>query len=251
MENFYDEVAKKFGGYAFGTNKPKYNSEYPDSDPEEVFKSKIIELASPSKVALDIGCGDGKFTFELAPHFAHITGLDNSQELIEVALRKQKETAVDKVNFIFGDAAKTTFVKEGFDLAFNRRGPSFYQEYYRLLKKGGYYLEIGIGEKDCMQIKKIFGRGQNFGGWDNSRLEKDTAEFKNLSLKIVFAKDYFYTEYYLNEKEMDTFLQGVPLFEDYDSEKDRNNFLTYCKKFQTPKGIELSRHRVVYVLQKV
>lgn len=50
--------------------------------------------------------------------------------------------------------------------------------------------------------------------------------------------------------EMDRFLQGVPIFEDFDSDKDRNNLETYCKKFKTPRGILLPRHRVVYVVQK-
>lgn len=61
MANFYDKVAKKFGGYAFAGNKPKYFSEYPDGNPEGIFKEKLLELARTNLAALDIGCGDGKF----------------------------------------------------------------------------------------------------------------------------------------------------------------------------------------------
>lgn len=60
-QNFYDKVAKKFGGYGYGIG-PAYKSEYPAGDPEKVFKEKLLELSSKEKIALDIGCADGKFT---------------------------------------------------------------------------------------------------------------------------------------------------------------------------------------------
>src|SRR3990172_3265851 len=178
MDNFYDKVAKKFGGYAFGSNKPKYSSEYPNGNPEEIFKEKLLKLA--------------------------------------------------KTNIVFC-----------------RRGPSFYKEYYRLLKKGGYYLEIGIGEKDCVNLKKVFGRGQGYGIWDQSRLEKDKNEFIQIDFRVIYAESISYNEYYNSIEALDRFLQGVPIFEDFNPDKDRTHLETYCKKFKTPKGILLPRQRVV------
>lgn len=250
MANFYDRVAKKFGGYAFGTNKPKYTSEYTDGNPEDVFKAKLISLAGRDQNVLDIGCGDGKFTFEVAENFQHIQGIDNSEELIKIALSKKEELDIDNVDFKLEDARKISFPDETFDIAFCRRGPSSYREYYRVLRKGGYYLEIGIGEQDCADIKKIFGRGQNYGGWNQSRLAMDKEEFIKIGFKIIYTEDFFYKEYYDSIDELDNFLQGVPIFEDFDSEKDRANLEMYCTKFQTDKGVLLPRHRIVYVIQK-
>jgi hypothetical protein len=119
-----------------------------------------------------------------------------------------------------------------------------------LLKKDGHYLEIGIGEKDTMALKKIFGKGQNYGNWNKSRLEKDKKELIRLGFKIIFAKNFNYSEYYQSPEEMDIFLQGVPIFEDYSSEIDKKHLDTYCNKYQTKKGIILSRHRVIYVARK-
>ena len=46
-QNFYDKVAKKFGGYGYGNGaKPLYKSEYPAGDPEKIFKEKLLELLS-------------------------------------------------------------------------------------------------------------------------------------------------------------------------------------------------------------
>ncbi len=250
MADFYDKVAKKFGGYAFASNKPKYFSEYPNGNPEEIFKEKLLELAKTDFIALDVGCGDGKFAFEVSKHFSFIHGIDRSKELLSIAESKKKALNIANVDFTLEDASKISFPNESFDIVFCRRGPSFYKEYYRLLKKGGYYLEIGIGEQDTVDLEKVFGRGHGYGNWNESRLNKDKKEFTRLGFKIIFAKALDYNEYYDSIGEMDRFLQGVPIFEDFDSEKDRDRLETYCKKFKTPKGILLPRQRVVYVVQK-
>lgn len=39
-EDFYDKVAKKFGGYRYGT-EPQFKSEYPAGNPEMIFKEKL------------------------------------------------------------------------------------------------------------------------------------------------------------------------------------------------------------------
>jgi len=251
VDNYYDKVAKKFEGYAFGSNNPKYSTEYSSGNPEKIFKKKLLETAKTNMVGLDVGCGDGKFAFSIANNFAKIIGFDSSHELLKIAARKQKEFKVENVSFVFGDAQKTPFENELFDIIFNRRGPSFYKEYYRLLKRDGYYLEIGIGEKDCVDLKKVFGRGQGYGAWDQSRLEKDKKEFNQLGFKIIYAKAISYSEYYESKEEFDNFLQGVPIFEDFDSDKDKTKLEAYSEKFKTPKGILVLRQRVVYVVQKL
>lgn len=250
MGNFYDKVAKKYGGYGFTSNLPKYTSAYPDGNPEKIFKDKLLDLANKRTTALDVGCGDGKFAFEIADNFSSIIGLDSSIELINIARQKKKNLGIENISFAYGDAQNTPFDAQTFDLIFNRRGPGFYKEYERILKPGGYYLEIGIGEKDSEPLKKVFGRGQNYGGWDNPRLESDRKELEGLGFKTVFMKDYLYTEYYLSKHEFVIFLQGVPIFEDFDFEKDKQYLNKYFSEFMQGDNVVLSRHRVVYVVQK-
>jgi len=249
-KTFYDKVAKKFGGFSYGINNPIYTSECSDGDPEKIFKEKLLKLVTNNKVALDVGCGDCRFAFNIAEHFHKIIGIDNSRELLNVAKIKQKTLNVKNVSFLFQDASKTTFKDESFDIIYCRRGPSFFKEYYRLLKKGGYYLEIGIGGKDAMELKKVFGRGQGYEKMNTPRLLKDKNELKKAGYKIVFAKDYFCSEYYISRRSLDDFLQGVPIFEDYDSKKDRRFLETYIRANTTDKGIKLERHRGVTVSRK-
>ena len=251
-EDFYDKVAKKLGGYGYGNgNKPKYKSEYPSGDPEKVFKEKLLDLGSGDKTALDIGCADGKFTLSVATSFLKVFGIDTSKINLDIAKSHSNDEKGKNIEYSLQDASHTSFQDSFFDVAYCRRGPSYYTEYFRVLKTQGYYLEIGIGEKDTVKLKKIFGRGQNYGKWDTSILDENLKELRRLGFKVIFAENFHYFEYYPSYKEFDLFLQGVPIFEDFDSEKDKSLLQRYVEEFTTNKGIQLSRHRIVMVVQKI
>jgi len=249
-KNFYDKIAQKLGGYGYGVS-PKYTSEYPKGNPEKIFKEKLLELGSKDKIALDIGCADGKFTLTVAPFFQKVFGIDTSKVNLDIAKNHSEDERSKSVEYSLQDASHTSFKDSFFDLAYCRRGPSYYTEYNRILKTNGYYLEIGIGEMDTVELKKIFGRGQNYGKWDTSALDRNVQELQTLGFEVIFAENFHYFEYYPSYEEFDLFLQGVPIFEDFDSEKDKIKLREYVKKFSTDKGIQLSRHRLVMVTQKV
>lgn len=249
-QNFYDKVAKKFGGYGYGIS-PRYKSEYPTGDPEKIFKEKLLDLSSKDKTALDIGCADGKFTLSVAPYFKKVYGIDISKENLSIAKSHNEDERSKNVEYAFQNAEHTSFEDSFFDIAYCRRGPTFYKENHRILKAGGYYLEIGIGEMDTVELKKIFGRGQGYGKWGKSRLDENLKELQDIGFKVIFAENFYPFEYYPSYEEFDLFLQGVPIFEDFDSEKDKAPLQKYVKKFSTDKGIQLSRHRLVMVVQKV
>lgn len=250
-EGFYDKVAKKFGGYGYGNgSKPQYVSEYPAGEPEKIFKEKIIELGSKDKIALDIGCADGKFTLVVAPFFQKIFGIDTSEINLDIAKNHSDDERSKNVEYSLQDASYTSFKDSFFDLAYCRRGPTFYEEYHRILKINGHYIEIAIGEKDTIELKKVFSRGQNYGKWDKSTLDENIKKLQTLGFKVIFAENFHYFEYYPSYEQIDLFLQGVPIFEDFDSEKDKKLLQEYVDKFTTDKGIQLSRHRLVMVVQK-
>ncbi len=252
IDDFYDKVAQKFGGYGYGNGiKPRYKSEYPAGVPEKVFKEKLLGLSSKDKIALDIGCADGKFTLSIAPSFQKVYGIDTSKVNLNIAKSHNGDEKSKNVEYSLQDASHTSFEDSLFDIAYCRRGPSYYKEYHRILKTKGHYLEIGIGEMDTMELKKIFGRGQGYGKWGKSKLDENSKELQGLGFKVIFAENFYYSEYYPSHEEFDLFLQNVPIFEDFDSEKDKVSLQKYVTKFSTNKGIMLSRHRLVMVVQKL
>lgn len=55
-------------------------------------------LPIPNRAALDFGCGIGRLTQALAPHFAAVTGVDISQPMIDLA--RQKNRHGDRVRYV-------------------------------------------------------------------------------------------------------------------------------------------------------
>lgn len=190
---FYDKVAAKFGNYSSpGLHTTKYLTE----DPEEVFKTLLIKYSGKDKSALDLGCADGRFTIAISPNFGNVVTIDLSKGMLKAAQLLQKKEKVANVSFEEVNASKTSYRDDGFYIVYSRRGPTPFDEIYRLLKKGGYFINIGIGEKDTKELKEVFGRGRNYGDWDKSTLQLNEEQLKNLGFELIFGKDYFYTEYY-------------------------------------------------------
>lgn len=245
---FYDKVAKKFGSYSSHTYKK--TTEYSKEDPEKIFKQKLIKVSGKNKIALDLGCADGKFSLKMSPRFKKIMAIDLSLGMLSIGIKWQKEQKIKNVSFERVDAYKTKYKNNSFDIVYSRRGPSKFLEIYRILKKGGYFVEIKIGEKDAQEIKEIFERGQDFGDWKNSRLKKHKEELKNIGFEVIFMRGYLYDEYYKTQKDLQLFLEGVPIFEDFNIKKDKIYLDKYIKLFKTKKGIKLPRHRIISVSRK-
>lgn len=99
--------------------------------------------AKPGEQVIDIGCGTGGTTAELARSVApggHVLGLDISEALIAAA----RERRVDNATFVVGDAATHPFKAQSCDLVFSRFGVMFFAEpvmafgnFRRALKPGG------------------------------------------------------------------------------------------------------------------
>ena len=247
-QRFYDKVAKKFGGYK---SEAIYESNFPSGNPEEVFLEQLIKYSGKDKTALDTGCADGRFTLKVAEKFHTIFSVDISSEMLTRAKQSQEKQKIWNVIFQNADAKKLPFQNRYFDLVYSRRGPSPYTEISRVIKPGGYYLEICIGEKDGRELKEFFGRGQGFGEWGIFAAKTKTDSLVAEGFDVVFVHDYFYSEIYPDRENLNLFLQNVPIFKDFDQEKDKENLRSYSRRFTVPNGIELKRHRIVIVSEKI
>lgn len=245
--NFYDKVAVKYGGYK---SVVKIVRECPGGDPEQVFKQKLLEYSGENIVALDTGCADGSNTLALAPAFRKIVAIDLSRGMLEVASTNLRKLKINNVDFELIDSSKTGFADERFDVIYSRRGPTDYNEYFRILKTSGVYLEIQIGENDARQLKETFGRGQDYGEWTTPKLDRNIKELEKHGFEIIFAQDYVYSEYYSSYGDLERFLQSVPIFEDFDESGDKPLLWGYVNKNTSSKGVSLPRHRILIVALK-
>ncbi len=64
-----------------------------------------------NEALLDIGCGDGKITAQIARHLSNgsVVGIDNSEEMIKLARTKFSRTTCPNLSFEVMDARKLTF----------------------------------------------------------------------------------------------------------------------------------------------
>lgn len=246
-QDFYDKVAKKFGNYS---NPARYFQEFTSGAPEGIFKEKLLKLSGKEKTVLDSGCGDGRFTLEIAPYFKKVIGNDISKLMLKAAVKLQNEKGIKNVEFIEKPTNDLDYPQNSFDVIYARRAEANYPLFYKMLKPRGCFLAINIGEKDTKDLKIVFGRGQNYGKWNISTLNRDRENIEKAGFKIVYAEDFYYNEYYLSYDDLDIFLQGVPIFKDYDHQKDRKYLEEYVKKYQKEKGIDLPRHRYVVIAIK-
>ncbi len=110
-----------------------------------------IDIRTGSKV-LDVACGAGRHSMQLAKRGFHVTGFDLSEFLISEAKKSRKEAKENnlKINFLIKDMRNFNF-KNSFDLAVNIFTSFGYfdndEENFRViknvsssLKKGGYFV---------------------------------------------------------------------------------------------------------------
>lgn len=243
--NFYDKVAERFGGYS---NTARHHHVYPQVDPEQVFTHKLLEHSGLDKRALDVGCADGRNTLALAQHFREIVAIDVSAGMLAIARKSQQDAKVHNVQFIEQDVHHLLLADASFDLVYSRRGPVNFPAFVRVLRADGWFVEIAIGEADAQGIKEVFGRGQMFGRWQEEPIrDSHRRALVAAGFEIVYADDFSYDEYYPSTQDLDLFLQGVPIFEDYDPAKDKQYLETYVDRNTSERGIHLTRHRVVIV----
>lgn len=87
----------------------------------------MAELAlGPGRRVLDVGCGSGETTVELAATGAQVVGVDISRPMLEVARRRSASVA--DVSFQEADAQTHAFEPESFDAILSRFGVMFFAD---------------------------------------------------------------------------------------------------------------------------
>jgi SAM-dependent methyltransferase len=135
--DWYPDIEEEFQALLDQSLRPR--------GPEMLF-DLVSEFGLPSAaVAVDVGCGEGKHSIELADRFGFaVTGIDPSPRSIEVACERVASSANGSVRFEVAGAESIPFEDGGVDLVWCRDSlvhvadlDGAYRELRRVLRIGG------------------------------------------------------------------------------------------------------------------
>jgi SAM-dependent methyltransferase len=246
-EGYWDRI------YALREPPDKERVTLDGNDGEEEFDDRILK-AVVDKDVLDIGCGDGSFTFEVSRRARRVTGVDFSAEALARAVRDRSIAKQKNIRLQQADAKSLPFADSEFDVAVSRRGPATATmktlfEAYRVLKPNGLLMEITIGEKNCENLTRIFGRGQMFGVREMVLITKKKM-LKEAGFREIQAREYTATEIFPGMKRLIIRLNDSPIIPEFEPKKDERFLAAVEEQCRTSRGIETPVHRVTIIAKK-
>jgi len=246
-DNFYKKSSKKFKKYEFHGQGKLIAGEKPN------FFEYLKKFANKNLKVLDLGCGSGELTLKLSQFFKEIIGIDPFEDYIKSAEKFKKAVEAKNVVFKVADGKNLPFEDDYFDIVFSSRGPlstniDFIRESFRVLKKGGLMIEETIGEKDKIELKKIFGRGQNYPNQE-TKLESVKKLLAQSGMKLVESKYFKFYQVYSSINDVVEILERAPIIPDFDKTKDKAHIEEISIKLSNG-NIKLSSHRLIWTAKK-
>lgn len=155
--------------------------------------ARIKKVLTGQADILDVACGPGFLSVELAGEPAyHVTGLDISQDLVDIAKRKAREKNVP-VKFVVGNAAHMPFDDAQFDFVICLAAFNYFtapleavNEMCRVLRPGGKALIVDIRNDVANEDIDCFVNRMRLGFW-NTMLT--TLNFKWVLKKRAYSME--------------------------------------------------------------
>lgn len=110
---------------------------------------EILRAEAPASV-LDVGCGEGYYLTCAAPDGAEVWGLDISKDAVRYAAVRNKSAC-----WIVGTAAHLPFAEESLDCLVSMFALTMPEEFCRVLKPGGLFVQVTAHPEHLMGLKKI------------------------------------------------------------------------------------------------
>ena len=214
------------------------------------FYEKIKENTNEKSLCLDLGTGGGEKVLEYYPEVGMVIATDFSKEMIKTAKENAKKYLNKRVKFTQMDNLKIEFPDESFDLISARHTIINAKQIYEKLVPGGIVVIRGVDKNDCLELKKIFGRGQAYND-EIAISEKDYLDLKDVGFKEIEKVEILANEYFETEEDLMALLLKTPILDDFSEiEKkeckhresiEKDLFDEYVKRNKTEKGILLKR----------
>ena len=116
----------------------------------QTFRHTLIKMAAlkSDSFVLDIGVGEGYYALPFVEAGYNVYGIDISKEAIEFAAKRSR-----LFNLAVASSYALPLNDQSIDLAYVVFAPFSIDEVFRVLKKGGYFIEVFPLEKHLMAVK--------------------------------------------------------------------------------------------------
>lgn len=105
-----------------------------------------------ANTVLDAGCGEGYYTNRMAQNRT-VLGVDLSRAGIDTAAKQARQSSTHAA-FAVGSIFSLPIADAACDVVTNLFAPCCESEFLRVLKKGGYLILVGAGERHLMGLKQ-------------------------------------------------------------------------------------------------
>lgn len=128
----------------FGPQANAYLTSTVHAQGEDLMQIAGLFADLPQTQVLDLGCGAGHVSFQVAPHVAAVTAYDLSAQMLQVVAASAAERGLDNIAVQQGRAESLPFADASFDAVVSRYSAHHWQdldqalrEVRRVLKPGG------------------------------------------------------------------------------------------------------------------
>jgi SAM-dependent methyltransferase len=243
------QAAREIEGWDFRGAEP-----VPESEPWD-WDLQVRAHTTAGSLVLDLGTGGGEVFGEFADAFALGLGVDRNEERIAVAQRNR----APNLRFAVMEDASLALRNESLDLVLARCADYDPVEVHRVLRPGGVFVTLQMGEHDTQNVFDAFGWG-SYGRFWRARFESHdlpyrtcldaAADFQDLGCAEIRYEEYDVPQYFRDVAALVLFLKASPLPERFDPEAHYEAFARLVTTYGSERGIETNAHRELLVVRK-
>lgn len=211
------------------------------------YVSEILSVLEPQMKILDIGCGTAHIVRELASIGLHsqFVGLDVSSAMLKRA--ETNKRGYLNLELVEGAGCSLPFYDGSLDIVITRLAEYSVEDAFRVLKRGGYFFEYGLGPEADREIKEFFPERiekesfffpQNPTGWKQEVCE----DVQKAGFTICSVEDYMEVESCDDEEGLMDLIEMVPLVRDFDRDADRERVSELAMKYGDGESIKTTWH---------
>jgi ubiquinone/menaquinone biosynthesis C-methylase UbiE len=150
IRSYFDELAGRFGRH------------YVPGRSWQGLSEMLIRLLPPMRIA-DIGAGEGTLSLLLAQRAEHVTGIDNSEKMVEYAQGVARRSGLKNVEFRLGDLEELPLADGSVDLALFSQSlhhalhpQKAVQEAARVLRPGGRIVILDLQRHTFEEARDLY-----------------------------------------------------------------------------------------------